>query len=892
MLYLGGGVSWFGTTQWRARAAIAVACAVLSGLWATTVSADGPCGATGAYDAVNSSCTYATPGSGIFTVPSGVDQVNATVNGAQGAPGGHDRFARFYSSGGLGGRAAGTVAVGPGSVLTVDVGAVGGGAPGGGASGADCCPGVGGGQGGNAGGAGGGASSISHGSTAYFVGGGGGGGAGNGAGNELVNDTGRPGGNGGAGGGTSGSGGGHGGGGIYGGSNGSGGSQSAGGAHGGIFPGGGASIGASGGFRVGGAGGIGGYGHLGNVFCKDPYVGGGGGGGGGGAGWYGGGGGAGGAGTKVLIGCSGGGGGGGGGSSYVTPSALVGFLLGGVQAGHGSVTITWAPPPPSITGAPTTSPNPNGWYRADVGVAWSCAGNPTVACPANSTITGEGPAQSVSASVSNPAGTTVSATVTVAIDRTPPATTASLAGNAGQNGWFTTSTVLTLGANDALSGVSSTTYRVNGGPTQTYGAPVPFGEGSYVVSYASTDRAGNPEPARTVSFGVDATAPTIAGAPDRAANASGWYAAPVTVSFTCTDALAGVASCTPPTTLATDSPDAATAHSVTGAAIDNAGNSAQASVGNIRIDQVKPTINGAPDRAPNANGWYSGPVTVSFTCADALSGLASCTPDQVVPGEGTNLGAAGAASDKAGNTAAVSVGGLNVDWTAPTLVLSADRAANANGWYNAAVTVSATTCADALSGVAACPAPVAIAGEGTGQSVTRTVADRAGNTASASVSGIDIDLTAPVVTYSGNVGTYTVDQTVAIACAATDALSGVASTSCQNVAAPAYSYPVGDTTLSASATDKAGNTGVGSSSFTVKVTVGSLCALTRQFSTNSGVANGLCAKLEAAGAAAARGNTNAKAGQIGAYLNQLAGQSGKAFTAQQVAILSRLASAL
>lgn len=82
------------------------------------------------------------------------------------------------------------------------------------------------------------------------------------------------------------------------------------------------------------------------------------------------------------------------------------------------------------------------------------------------------------------------------------------------------------------------------------------------------------------------------------------------------------------------------------------------------------------------------------------------------------------------------------------------------------------------------------------------------------------DVTPPVVTYSGNAGTYTVDQTVAITCAAADPTpgSGLASTTCANASGPAYGFNIGANTLSATATDVAGNVGSGTTTFYVQVT--------------------------------------------------------------------------
>jgi hypothetical protein len=88
------------------------------------------------------------------------------------------------------------------------------------------------------------------------------------------------------------------------------------------------------------------------------------------------------------------------------------------------------------------------------------------------------------------------------------------------------------------------------------------------------------------------------------------------------------------------------------------------------------------------------------------------------------------------------------------------------------------TCADATSGVAECPADVTVTTEGAGQVVTGTAKDKAGNTATTSVT-LNIDKTAPVAAISVTPGILwppnhkTVD--VAVNGEASDPSSGVAS---------------------------------------------------------------------------------------------------------------------
>jgi WD40 repeat protein len=110
---------------------------------------------------------------------------------------------------------------------------------------------------------------------------------------------------------------------------------------------------------------------------------------------------------------------------------------------------------------------------------------------------------------------------------------------------------------------------------------------------------------------------------------------------------------------------------------------------------------------------------------------------------------------------------------------------------------------------------------------------------------IQRDATPPAISFTGNTGAYTVNQTVTISCAAS-ALSGIASSSCPGVAGvPAYTLAAGSHTLSASATDHAGLTSTASTSFTVSVTPASLCTLTTQFVEGSANYQKLSAKQQA-----------------------------------------------
>lgn len=385
----------------------------------------------------------------------------------------------------------------------------------------------------------------------------------------------------------------------------------------------------------------------------------------------------------------------------------------------------------------------------------------------------------------------------------------------------------------------------------------------------------------------DETPPTVAPSLSVPPNDAGWHRAPVTVSWRVADAESGVATSAGcgPTTLTADTGSTA----LTCSATNGDGFSTSATV-SVRLDGTAPTVLASRTLA-NADGWSNAPVVVSFACTDALSGVVNCADPVVVADEGADQQATGSGADLAGNTSTATLGGINVDLTAPRLRGAPDRAANAAGWYNAPVTVS-FECDDALSGVARCTSPRTLAAEGVNQSVAGIAADRAGNPATTLVGGISIDLTAPAVAFAGNAGLYLVNQDIGITCAAADALSGLAASDCPTAVGPAYERPLGTTLLRASATDRAGNQATAMAAFEVRVTYGSLCALTQRFVTKTGVASSLCSKLRAAEAASLRGSTNALAGLMHAYSREVDAQTGKSISAANAAILLRLAAAL
>lgn len=171
-------------------------------------------------------------------------------------------------------------------------------------------------------------------------------------------------------------------------------------------------------------------------------------------------------------------------------------------------------------------------------------------------------------------------------------------------------------------------------------------------------------------------------------------------------------------------------------AADLAGNTEAPNSATVRIDRTAPTIDASRAPAANAAGWNNTAVTVSFTCADALSGIDSCAAAQVLNTEGGNQSAGGDAADVAGNVATASIGAINIDFTLPVVAVTGV----ANGAEYDLNTVPQAGCSttDALSGVATF-AMVSVTG-GTSNSVGTYVisctgaSDRAGNVATATAS--------------------------------------------------------------------------------------------------------------------------------------------------------------
>ena len=138
-----------------------------------------------------------------------------------------------------------------------------------------------------------------------------------------------------------------------------------------------------------------------------------------------------------------------------------------------------------------------------------------------------------------------------------PITTATLSPAANANGWNNTNVTVSLNATDLASGILDTPigwvdqpqYSLapgqTGAPQVVPGHTTSFGlsaEGVTTVTYFATDAAGNEEAAKTLTVGLDGSAPAISGLP--AADCSLWppnHEMRRVAILSASDALSGVA---------------------------------------------------------------------------------------------------------------------------------------------------------------------------------------------------------------------------------------------------------------------------------------------------------------------------------------------------------------
>lgn len=256
-------------------------------------------------------------------------------------------------------------------------------------------------------------------------------------------------------------------------------------------------------------------------------------------------------------------------------------------------------------------------------------------------------------------------------------------------------------------------------------------------------------------------------------------------------------------------------------ATDKAGNTTTGSFTVTVRNRTAPTVTWSSI----PTDWSKGPVNVTFTVSDSGSGVksvkyndTSLTADSdgaytiSIDEEGANIKKSVEVEDNAGNAQTVTMtSGVNIDKTVPSISGAATTSPNSAGWYNTDVTVHYTA-SDALSGVANVTTDQTISTEGANQSVTGTATDKAGNSASATVSRINIDKTKPTASVDSDRLSNNKDLYLAITDANSVTITIVADTGTNWKGATAYTNYIhfasaigNNKTVKFTLTDVAGN---------------------------------------------------------------------------------------
>jgi hypothetical protein len=455
---------------------------------------------------------------------------------------------------------------------------------------------------------------------------------------------------------------------------------------------------------------------------------------------------------------------------------------------------------PQATGSTRSRlPDTNGWYNRALTVTYqgtdSTSGIDTCSQVDYSAPDKVGAA--VSGTCKDKAGNQSAALTSASFNydsTAPQATGSSRSRLPDANGWYNHALTITFQGSDTTSGID-TCSQVN------YGTPDKSGA---TVTGNCKDKAGNQSGTVTsAAFNYDSTAPQATGSSrSRLPDANGWYNHALTVTYQGTDGTSGIDTCSQVDYSAPDKVGAA----VSGSCKDKAGNqSAALTSASFNYDSTAPQASAAPSRVADKNGWYNDQLTVSFSAADALSGLGSCPAPQNYTGPDSVLAVvSGTCQDKAGNSATASFA-LKFDETAPVSVTgSGGRQPDANGWYNRALTVTFQA-TDPTSGVDACTQTTYKGPDDPSVAITGSCSDKAGNQSGSGSFALKYDATSPQITGSAPSrqpdanGWYNRPLTVAFS--GTDATSQIAGCSSSSYAGPDSTAA----SLAGTCTDNAGN---------------------------------------------------------------------------------------
>ena len=211
----------------------------------------------------------------------------------------------------------------------------------------------------------------------------------------------------------------------------------------------------------------------------------------------------------------------------------------------------------------------------------------------------------------------------------PPVITLTLDGTMGDNDWYKSTVSALLEVTDPDDDLAVASFTLDDNPDQEFTPPLQFTvvqEGDHMLSVAAEDAQGNAAEPQGASFKLDITAPVVTAVVADTPNSNGWYNDDVTVNYTASDAISGLAS----PQIAEPGAEISFSHTVSSegevsdiaTAIDKAGNIGQGAASGLKIDKTPPVINVISAPVGQCHLINNEMAVIRFSATDATSGIA------------------------------------------------------------------------------------------------------------------------------------------------------------------------------------------------------------------------------------------------------------------------------
>lgn len=212
-------------------------------------------------------------------------------------------------------------------------------------------------------------------------------------------------------------------------------------------------------------------------------------------------------------------------------------------------------------------------------------------------------------------------------DPSPPIVAVASSGPLGQNGWYTGTVTVNFTPVDSTSGLASWGWRLDNDPSSTALSTQISALGQHSMVVNAADQAGNVMQPINRFYSIDPQAPLLGTRITPQPSATGWYTAPIHITFAVTDTVSGPAGATwqlnnsqsASGTSLTITDDGQHTMSVYGR--DMAGNHSTRQYLALPMDSHAPvtTLTVTPPQ-PQPSGYYTQPVAIQFQATDPGSG--------------------------------------------------------------------------------------------------------------------------------------------------------------------------------------------------------------------------------------------------------------------------------